>query len=280
MIKVFLKYSPLKAKGVSLLSLGRFILCFIHIGACYCCSYDTLLAFALQSREKGQGKRVVQESSNSNSMDVAPSSRSNELQNSKVSLSNTEKLSPENHNLVEVCRVIPNILLDIRYATAHNFLGFSLYAKPACYLHKKVADALLKVQEELASMGLGLKIFDGYRPLSVQQLMWKAVKDERYVANPMQGGRHTRGTAVDLTLVNHEGRELEMPTSYDDFTEKAHSDYSDLPKKTLQNRALLANVMKRQGFQQLPTEWWHFDFEGWNDDIQFPSLDIELEQLK
>jgi zinc D-Ala-D-Ala dipeptidase len=183
--------------------------------------------------------------------------------------------SPADCNLLDISQVIPNIVLDVRYATSNNFLGFAVYAKPVCYLHKKAADALIQVQKELSSIGLGLKIFDGYRPLSVQQAMWDAVQDERYVSNPAKNkGRHTRGTAVDLTLVDREGNELQMPTPFDDFTEKAHSDYPDLPKKVLQNRALLAKVMKRHGFQQLPTEWWHFDLEGWQDDTQFPPLDV------
>ncbi len=201
----------------------------------------------------------------------------NKLQKTWSLPSTNESPSPECCNLVDISKAIPDILLDIRYATTNNFLGFPVYAKPACYLHKNVADALIAVQKELSSVGLGLKIFDGYRPLSVQQVMWDAVQDERYVSNPAKNkGRHTRGTAVDLTLVNREGVELEMPTPFDDFTEKAHSNYSDLPETALQNRALLAEVMKRHGFQQLPTEWWHFDFEGWRDDSKFPPLDIAL----
>jgi D-alanyl-D-alanine dipeptidase len=180
-------------------------------------------------------------------------------------------------NLVDISVAIPDIFLNLRYATADNFLNAPVYTKPACYLHKRVAEALLRVQKELSSMGLGLKIFDGYRPLSVQQMMWDLIQDERYVSNPAKNkGRHTRGTAVDLTLVDLGGQELEMPTPFDDFTEKAHSNYLDLSEIVLQNRALLAKVMKKEGFHQLPTEWWHFDFEGWQDDAQFPPLDIPL----
>lgn len=181
------------------------------------------------------------------------------------------------NNLVDLSKVIPGIVLDIRYATENNFLGFPVYAKPVCYLHKKAAVALLEVQKELSTMGLGLKVFDGYRPLSVQQVMWDTVQDERYVSNPaINKGRHTRGTAIDLTIVYKEGNELEMPTPFDDFTEKAHSDYPHLSETILKNRTLLAEVMERHGFQRLPTEWWHFDFDGWRDDSQFPPLDIAL----
>lgn len=186
-------------------------------------------------------------------------------------------VGPGASNLVDLSQVMPDVILDIRYASRNNFLGFPVYAKPVCYLHKKAVDALIAVQKELSTMGLGLKVFDGYRPLSVQQMMWDAVQDERYVSNPAKNkGRHTRGTAVDLTLVDCEGNELEMPTAFDDFTEKAHSDYSDLSEAVLRNRTLLAEVMERHGFQRLPTEWWHFDFQDWRDDSQFPPLDIPL----
>jgi D-alanyl-D-alanine dipeptidase len=183
-------------------------------------------------------------------------------------------------NLVDISKIIPDVVLDIRYATSNNFLGLPLYEKPICYLHKKAARALAKVQKELSSLGLCLKIFDGYRPLSVQQRMWDAIQDERYVANPAKSkGRHTRGTAIDVTLVDQKGKELEMPTPFDDFTEKAHSTYANLPQTVLHNRALLAEIMKKHGFQQLSTEWWHFDYAEWQNDKEFPPLDIPLKFL-
>lgn len=187
----------------------------------------------------------------------------------------------ENFNLVNLSNTNPNIILDIRYATSNNFLGFPVYPKPACYLHKEVAQALNQVQSELSSMQLGLKVFDGYRPLSVQQLMWEAIQDERYVSNPAKNkGRHTRGTAVDLTLVDCNGRELEMPTDFDDFTEKAHSDYPNVSEVVAYNRRLLRELMTKYGFQGLSTEWWHFDFAGWRDDAKFPPLDVSFDNLE
>lgn len=197
-----------------------------------------------------------------------------------------KNLSSENkdastYHLVNLSEAIPDIILDIRYASSNNFLGFPVYSKPACYLHRNVAEALIKVQKELSLMHLGLKIFDGYRPLSVQQIMWDAIQDERYVSNPAKSkGRHTRGTAVDLTLVDDKGNELEMPTEFDDFTERAHSDYPNVSEAVFKNRSLLQEVMKKHHFQALQTEWWHFDFEGWRDDIQFPPLDVDFEQIK
>jgi len=184
---------------------------------------------------------------------------------------------PEYSNLVNIEEAIPDILLDIRYATSDNFMGFPVYTKPHCYLHNTAAKALLSVQAELAAKGLRLKVFDGYRPLSVQQAMWDAIQDERYVANPaVNKGMHTRGISVDLTLVDQEGSELVMPTPFDDFSERAHSGYADLPEEALRNRATLTEVMQKYGFEQAPTEWWHFNLKGWQDDAQFPPLDIPL----
>jgi D-alanyl-D-alanine dipeptidase len=185
------------------------------------------------------------------------------------------------YHLVDITQVNPGIVLDIRYATSENFLGFPVYPKAACYLHQEAAAALNQVAAELALRQLGLKIFDGYRPLSVQQTMWDAIQDERYVSNPQKNkGRHTRGTAVDLTLIDNKGNELEMPTPFDDFTEKAHSDYPVVSEAAKQNRAILQAVMTKYGFEILPTEWWHFDFHGWKDDVKYPPLDVTFDQLE
>lgn len=187
----------------------------------------------------------------------------------------------QNFNLVDITQVNPRIVLDIRYATSNNFLGFPVYPKAACYLHKEVASALDQVEQELFLRQLGIKVFDGYRPLSVQQTMWDAIQDERYVSNPQKNkGRHTRGTAIDLTLIDHRGEELEMPTGFDDFTEKAHSDCLDVSDAAIYNRELLKEVMSKYGFESLPTEWWHFDFHGWRDDEKYPPLDVTFDQLE
>ena len=183
-------------------------------------------------------------------------------------------------DLVNLSAVSPSIILDIRYATDNNFMGFPLYPKAVCYLRREVAEALDRVQQELSERRLGLKVFDGYRPLSVQKLMWELIHDERYVSNPAKDkGRHTRGTAIDLTIVDCSGTELEMPTPFDDFTEKAHSESMDISRDAFKNRALLKEVMENHHFRQILTEWWHFDFDGWHDDVRFPALDVAIEDL-
>jgi len=166
--------------------------------------------------------------------------------------------------LVNVEAIIPGIVLDIRYATTNNFTGQQLYPVAKCVLRKKTAAKLREVQTELASQGLGLKVFDGYRPLSVQKKMWAIFPNPDYVADPKKGSRHNRGAAVDLTLIHlPDQTELPMPTAYDEFSPKAHRDYMSLDPDALRDRDLLEKAMTKHGFVGLPTEWWHFDGPGW-----------------
>jgi len=184
---------------------------------------------------------------------------------------------PIEHNLVNVGMIYPPLLQEIRYATAYNFTGRVLYPFPTAFVHKDVAAALQKVQEELSWDGLGLKIYDGYRPISVQAKMWALVPDERYVSDPAKSrGKHTRGTAVDVTLVDGKGNELRMPTGYDDFTEKAHRFSTKWSKEERTNSLKLEAVMKKHGFLPFSYEWWHFDFQDWE---KYPPLDISFEDL-
>jgi D-alanyl-D-alanine dipeptidase len=178
--------------------------------------------------------------------------------------------------LVLVSDLDPTIVIDLKYATEDNFVGEVLYDTSLCYLRKSVAERLVRVQKRLRKNGLGLKIWDAYRPLSVQWKMWELVPDPRYVADPRIGSRHNRGAAVDVTLVDAQGRELVMPTGFDDFSEKAHRNYMDLPDSVLQRRALLEAAMTAEGFLPLPTEWWHFDAPGWE---KYPVLDVDLKEV-
>jgi len=173
--------------------------------------------------------------------------------------------------------VRPAALPEVRYATCYNFTGAQLYPGARLWLHRNTASALSRVQKDLAKQGLGLKVFDAYRPFSVQQRMWNLIRDERYVSNPAKNrGRHTRGTAVDVTLVDTRGKQLDMPTDFDDFTDRAHSDYPGVTPRQKTNRALLARVMSRHGFVPYPFEWWHFDLRGWE---KYPVLDISPREL-
>jgi beta-N-acetylhexosaminidase/D-alanyl-D-alanine dipeptidase len=183
--------------------------------------------------------------------------------------------------LVDVSQVDPTIRIDIRYATANNFAKVAVYPVGRCLLRRDVAARLSRVQRELARDGVGLKVWDCYRPISVQQKFWELVPDERYVAKPVvkdgvavNGSKHNRGAAVDLTLVDAAGIELEMPTGYDDFSNKAHRNYRGGSDVARANRQRLERAMVAQGFEPLPTEWWHFDGPGWKG---YPLSDEPLE---
>ncbi|HRJ71136.1 MAG TPA: M15 family metallopeptidase [Terrimicrobiaceae bacterium] len=181
------------------------------------------------------------------------------------------------HQFVNVDSVYPRLLQEVRYATTYNFTGKTLYPFPAIFVHRDAAAALQAVQEELWLEGLGLKIYDGYRPLSVQAKMWELVPDERYVSDPAKSkGKHTRGTAVDVTLVDRFGNEREMPTPYDDFTERAHRNSPDWTETQRANSRKLEAIMVKHGFEPFPFEWWHFDYKGWE---KYPPLNISLEDL-
>jgi beta-N-acetylhexosaminidase/D-alanyl-D-alanine dipeptidase len=175
--------------------------------------------------------------------------------------------------LLDVTTLAPGIVLDIRYATDNNFTGAAVYPLAACYLRADAAGRLAQVQADLRARGQGLKVFDCYRPFSIQKKFWALVPDERYVAKPVEdngrpvaGSKHNRGAAVDATLVDASGRELEMPSGFDDFSEKAHRGYPGASPAAQANARLLEDAMARRGFTGLPTEWWHFDAAGWESD--------------
>lgn len=172
--------------------------------------------------------------------------------------------------LVDLAAVAPAIRLDLRYATPDNFTGRTVYPVARCLLRAPVADALARVQARLAGRGLGLAVWDCYRPFSVQQRFWALVPDERYVARPVvqadvpvEGSRHNRGAAVDVTLVDAAGREIEMPTGFDDFSVRAHRDATTWTPAARRNAQLLEEAMTAEGFAPLPTEWWHYDGPEW-----------------
>jgi D-alanyl-D-alanine dipeptidase len=180
--------------------------------------------------------------------------------------------------MVALDRCVSNIKTDFVYATANNFTHQVLYIKPKAYLRLAAAKALQAVAINLKTNGLGLLIYDAYRPYSVTKTMWQIVPDDRYAANPTKGSGHNRGIAVDLTLYNLQtGLPLPMPTPFDDFTEKAHHDYMQLDSVILANRQLLKNTMEQQGFKALDTEWWHYYLPN---TAYFELLDIDFKQMK
>lgn len=183
-----------------------------------------------------------------------------------------------NKRLVPLKYYVTPLLSDWKYAATHNFTHRILYFNPVAYARLPVAVALKKVQEELALKGLGLMFFDAYRPYSVTKQMWKVVPDERYAANPSKGSGHNRGAAVDVTLAKiSTGEQLVMPTGFDNFSEKAHHSYMNLPESVLKNRALLKTTMEKYGFEALSTEWWHYSLPN---AVRFELLDLSFKQLE
>jgi D-alanyl-D-alanine dipeptidase len=174
--------------------------------------------------------------------------------------------------LVDVAPLIPDAVIDIRYATADNFTGAVLYPKAVCKLRRAVAGRLAAAAKVLRAQQRRLVIWDCYRPSAIQKILWDKVPDERYVANPKQGSRHSRGAAVDVGLVDADGKAVVLPTAFDDFTEAAHRDRA-LAGKTGAEARRLAAAMTKAGFVGMPTEWWHFDA---SDSASYPLSDEPL----
>lgn len=185
--------------------------------------------------------------------------------------------SDPNNELVEIKKAIPNITLDIRYATQNNFMQQVMYRQARAFARKPVVDALKKIQQELNKKGLGLKIFDGYRPYAITVEFYKKASDKNFVANPAKGSKHNRGCAVDLTLINLKtGKELPMPTPYDSFSAAAAANYEPVSPVQRKNRNLLISTMAKYGLRVLENEWWHYDFVGWKN---YQLMDIPFEKL-
>jgi D-alanyl-D-alanine dipeptidase len=183
-------------------------------------------------------------------------------------------------SMAELKRLIPNLSYDLRYATTNNFMKKRMYPKrTSCtFLRLPAVYALKKAQEDLNKKGFGLKIWDAYRPYSATESFWELVKDERYVANPSKGSGHNRGIAVDLTIILLlNGRELNMGTGFDNFSDTAHHSFTNLPDEVLQNRLLLKSTMEKFGFISFPSEWWHYSLP---DPGAYELLDLSFKTLQ
>ena len=183
-------------------------------------------------------------------------------------------------DLVELTSLDPTIRLDIRYATADNFLSTPVYDEARAFLQRPAAEALLRAHRALADTGYGLLVHDAYRPWWVTKVFWEATpKDKRdFVADPAKGSRHNRGCAVDLTLYRlSDGRAVEMPSLYDEMTERAYPGWAGGTPESRGRRDLLRSAMEREGFTVFESEWWHFDYRDWRD---YPILNVPFAQLE
>lgn len=181
-------------------------------------------------------------------------------------------------DLVELVTLDPTIKLDIRYATANNFVGRVVYPEARAFLQRDAAEAVVRVHKKLRAEGLGLVIFDGYRPWSITKLFWETVAPEQriYVADPAKGSKHNRGCAVDLTIYDSRTNKLlPMPSDYDEFTERASPNYIGGTAEQRANRDKLRKLMESEGFTVNDEEWWHFDHKDWQ---QYAIYDISFTQ--
>jgi zinc D-Ala-D-Ala dipeptidase len=189
----------------------------------------------------------------------------------------TLKANP-NKELIDLETYVPNLVLDIRYATTNNFTGEKIYNLAKAYARKPVAEALKAVQTELNKQGLGIKIFDAYRPYKATVKFYEVYHDTTYVASPYRGSRHNRGCALDLTIIDLKTKkELKMPTEYDSFRKEAWPSTRVTDPEIRKNRTLLIKVMEKHGFKVNGSEWWHYDFKGWKN---YEVMDIDFEELE
>jgi len=184
-----------------------------------------------------------------------------------------------NMEMLELHDLDAGIVYELGYATTNNFSGIAMYPKGTnrTFMRRPAALALANVQKELNQQGLGLKIWDAYRPYSITCKFWELVHDDRYTADPHKGSYHNRGIAADLTIINlATGKELVMPTRWDAFSDSAHHDYTALSPEMLANRELLKRTMEKYGFELFQTEWWHYN---WPHPEKYDVLDLDFRTL-
>ena len=175
-----------------------------------------------------------------------------------------DRVAGSEKKLIEVTsEKVPGLVLEIRYATEQNITGKKIYADKRAWLREETIRKLAQVARELEEKGYRLVLWDGWRPASAQKALWAAKPDGRFLTPPNRVSRHTRGTSVDVSLADRNGKILEMPSDHDEFTDRADEDFSDVPKEVAQRARLLRKAMFRAGFSGVPDEWWHYDLRDW-----------------
>ena len=190
------------------------------------------------------------------------------------------KNAPREADLLELVKLDSTIKLDIRYARGDNFVGRPVYTEARAFLQKPAAEAVVRVNRKLKKQGLGLVIFDGYRPWTITKLFWEVTPEDKrkFVANPEKGSKHNRGCAVDLSIYDLKtGAEIAMPSDFDEFTMRSSPDYKGGTPTETRNRDLLRRLMESEGFTVNPNEWWHFDYKDWRE---YPIFDIAFSEIE
>src|SRR5579859_332780 len=181
--------------------------------------------------------------------------------------------------LVELVKLDPTIKLDIRYATTNNFLSTPMYSEARAFMQRPAAEALVRANHALKKQGYGLLVHDAYRPWYVTKMFWEATPDDKkiFVADPKEGSKHNRGCAVDLTLYDLKtGAVVQMPSGYDEMSERAYADYTGGTAEQRERRGILWRAMENEGFTVYPQEWWHFDYKDWKE---YPILNVRFEEV-
>ncbi len=185
--------------------------------------------------------------------------------------------------LINIKSVIPDAILDIKYATSDNITGKPVYEAPLCLIRPELANALKRADDELKTHGFRLLFWDCYRPYSLQRVFYDAAVKKglaHLFANPRRGSNHNRGMAVDVGLVAMDGTKVDLPTKFDDLSKQARSNAKLKNKQAQRNRELLKKIMKKNGFTTIRSEWWHFNYKN---ALRYPLIDVpftHLEHLK
>lgn len=180
--------------------------------------------------------------------------------------------------LVDLEKIIPDMVMDIRYATTNNFMKEKIYTLSKAYARKPVAEALKRAQEEFKKLGFGIIMYDAYRPYKATVKFYELYHDTTYVASPYRGSRHNRGCALDMSIIDLKTKkEVKMPTEFDSFKKEAWPSTPIADPVARKNRELIIKVMKNNGFKVNSSEWWHFDFIGWQ---KYEVMDIDFEELE
>jgi zinc D-Ala-D-Ala dipeptidase len=182
-------------------------------------------------------------------------------------------------DLVEIVKIDPTIKLDIRYATRNNFMSRPVYKQTRAFLQRPAAEALVRVNQALRKQGYGLIVFDGYRPWSVTKIFWDATPEDKkiFVADPSKGSKHNRGCAIDLSMFDLEtGKEVTMPSEYDEMTERADVNYACATPEAKRLRDMLRTAMEAEGFTVYEPEWWHYDYKDWKE---YPLLNVKFSEI-
>jgi D-alanyl-D-alanine dipeptidase len=241
---------------------------------------NTGRGIAVQVGDVVLDRRNIEPPSGANQLRITPVRPVEELR--REALAATPPAETAQHklpDLVEVVSLDSTIRLEIRYATTNNFLGTKLYEEARAFLERPAAEAFVRANRALRPLGYGLLIHDAYRPWYITKVFWDATPDSLHwlVANPAEGSKHNRGAAVDVTLVEFESRKpVEMPSTYDESTNRALATYPGGSTLQRWNRALLKRAMEHEGFMVNPKEWWHFDYKDWKS---YPIINLPFDQI-